>query len=127
SMFNTPPCFSIYCVGLVLKWLKNLGGVKAIEKINQEKAAVLYNAIDASDFYRGHALVDSRSPMNIPFNLPTPELEAQFIKEATARGLDGLKGHRSVGGCRASIYNAFPKQGVVDLVAFMQEFEKKNG
>ena len=127
SMFNTPPCFGIYCVGLVLKWLKKMGGVAAMEKINWEKAAILYDALDAGDFYRGHAKVDSRSPMNIPFNLPTPELEAQFIKEATAKGLDGLKGHRSVGGCRASIYNAFPKQGVVDLVAFMQEFEKKNG
>ncbi len=126
SMFNTPPCFGIYCVGLVLKWLKKQGGVKGMEKLNQEKAALLYAAIDSSEFYRGHAQVDSRSPMNVTFNLPTPELEAQFVKEATTVGLDGLKGHRSVGGCRASIYNAFPKQGVIDLVAFMQEFEKKN-
>lgn len=126
SMFNTPPCFGIYCVGLVLKWIKKMGGVAAMEKINQEKAGILYDAIDASDFYQGHAQVDSRSPMNVPFNLPTPELEAKFVAEATAKGLDGLKGHRSVGGCRASIYNAFPKQGVVDLVAFMQEFEKNN-
>ncbi len=126
SMFNTPPCFSIYVVGLVLKWLKKLGGVAAMEKINQEKAAILYNAIDSTDFYRGHAQPGSRSNMNITFNLPTPELEAQFIKEATAKGLDGLKGHRSVGGCRASIYNAFPKAGVEALVAFMKEFEKKN-
>ncbi|MDH4331535.1 MAG: 3-phosphoserine/phosphohydroxythreonine transaminase [Desulfobulbaceae bacterium] len=126
SMFNTPPCFSIYVVGLVLKWLKKLGGVAAMEKINKEKAAILYNAIDSTDFYRGHAQPGSRSNMNITFNLPTPELEAQFIKEATALGLDGLKGHRSVGGCRASIYNAFPKAGVEALVAFMKEFEKKN-
>ncbi|OGR03666.1 MAG: phosphoserine transaminase, partial [Deltaproteobacteria bacterium RIFOXYD12_FULL_53_23] len=127
SMFNTPPCFSIYVMGLVLKWLKKLGGIAAMEKINREKAAILYNAIDATDFYRGHAQPGSRSQMNITFNLPTPELEAQFIKEATALGMDGLKGHRSVGGCRASIYNAFPKAGVEALVAFMQEFERKNG
>ncbi len=126
SMFNTPPCFSIYCVGLVLKWLKKLGGVSAIEKINNDKAALLYDAIDATDFYRGHARKDSRSPMNIAFNLPTPELEAQFVKEAAAAGLDGLKGHRSVGGCRASIYNAFPREGVEKLVAFMKDFERKN-
>lgn len=126
SMFNTPPCFSIYVVGLVLKWLKKLGGVAAMEKINKEKAAILYTVIDSSDFYRGHAQAGSRSNMNITFNLPTPELEAQFIKEATAKGMDGLKGHRSVGGCRASIYNAFPKAGVETLAAFMQEFEKKN-
>ena len=126
SMFNTPPCFSIYVVGLVLKWLKKIGGVAAMEKINQEKAAILYAAIDGSNFYRGHAQPGSRSNMNITFNLPTPELEAQFIKEATAKGMDGLKGHRSVGGCRASIYNAFPKAGVEALVAFMKEFEKKN-
>lgn len=126
SMFNTPPCFSIYVVGLVLKWLKKIGGVAAMEKINQEKAAILYAAIDGSDFYRGHAQPGSRSNMNITFNLPTPELEAQFIKEATAKGMDGLKGHRSVGGCRASIYNAFPKAGVEALVGFMKEFEKKN-
>ncbi|HIJ79111.1 MAG: 3-phosphoserine/phosphohydroxythreonine transaminase [Desulfobulbaceae bacterium] len=127
SMFNTPPCFSIYVVGLVLKWLKKMGGVAAMEKLNQEKAAILYNAIDNSNFYRGHAQTDSRSLMNIPFNLPTPELEAKFIKEATAQGFDGLKGHRSIGGCRASIYNAFPKEGVEKLVAFMAEFEKNNG
>ncbi|MFZ5775652.1 MAG: 3-phosphoserine/phosphohydroxythreonine transaminase [Thermodesulfobacteriota bacterium] len=127
SMFNTPPCFAIHVVGLVLKWLKKMGGVAAMEKLNQEKAAVLYNAIDTTDFYRGHAKPGSRSNMNVTFNLPTPELEAQFVKEATAAGFDGLKGHRSVGGCRASIYNAFPKAGVEALVEFMREFEKKNG
>lgn len=126
SMFNTPPCFSIYVVGEVLKWLKKIGGVPAIEKINQEKAGILYAAIDRSDYYRGHAEKESRSLMNIPFNLPTKELEAKFIAEATAIGLNGLKGHRSVGGCRASIYNAFPREGVVKLVEFMQEFERKN-
>ncbi len=127
SMFNTPPCFAIHVIGLVLKWLKKLGGVAAMTEMNREKAALLYQAIDASDFYRGHAQKASRSNMNVTFNLPTPELEAQFVKEATAIGLDGLKGHRSVGGCRASIYNAFPRQGVEKLIGFMQEFEKRNG
>jgi len=126
SMFNTPPCFAIHVIGLVLKWLKNLGGIPAIEKINREKAALLYEAIDSTDFYRGHAQKSSRSLMNITFNLPTPELEAKFVSEATAQGFDGLKGHRSVGGCRASIYNAFPRDGVEKLIAFMQEFEKNN-
>jgi len=101
--------------------------VAVMEKMNREKAAILYQAIDSTDFYRGHARTDSRSLMNVTFNLPTPEMETQFIKEATARGLDGLKGHRSIGGCRASIYNAFPREGVEALVAFMAEFEKKNG
>ena len=127
SMFNTPPCFSIYCVGRVMNWLKQQGGAAAIEKINREKAALLYQAIDSTGFYRGHAEKESRSLMNVTFNLPTAELEAQFVKEATAAGLDGLKGHRSVGGCRASIYNAFPKEGVEKLVEFMAAFAKKNG
>ena len=127
SMFNTPPCFAIYTIGLVLKWLKNLGGVTVMEKMNREKAALLYDAIDATDFYKGHAQVASRSLMNITFNLPTPDLEAKFITEAAAQGFDGLKGHRSVGGIRASIYNAFPREGVEKLVAFMQEFERQNG
>jgi len=127
SMFNTPPCSSIHCVGLVMRWLKHLGGAAAIEKINREKAALLYEAIDSLALYRGHAEKESRSLMNVTFNLSTPELEAQFIREASAIGLDGLKGHRSVGGCRASIYNAFPKEGVEKLVAFMADFAKKNG
>jgi len=127
SMFNTPPCFSIYCVGLVMRWLKQMGGAAAIERINRDKAALLYQAIDGIEMYRGHAERESRSLMNVTFNLPTPELEAQFIREAGAIGLDGLKGHRSVGGCRASIYNAFPKEGVEKLVAFMADFAKKNG
>jgi len=126
SMFNTPPCFALYVVGEVLKWLKQLGGVKIIEEMNIEKAGLLYNAIDSSDYYRGHADKDSRSLMNVPFTLPSKELEAKFIAEATAIGLNGLKGHRSVGGCRASIYNAFPKEGVQKLVQFMKEFEAKN-
>ena len=124
SMFNTPPCFAIYTIGLVCGWLKKIGGIEAIEKINREKAAILYEAIDSSDFYRGHARNDSRSLMNVTFNLPTPELEARFVQEGAKLGLDGLKGHRSIGGIRASIYNAFPKQGVIELVEFMREFEK---
>ncbi|QQG66266.1 3-phosphoserine/phosphohydroxythreonine transaminase [Desulfobulbus oligotrophicus] len=126
SMFNTPPCFALYCVGRVLNWLKNFGGVAAIEKINREKAAVLYEAIDSMEMYRGHAEKESRSLMNVTFNLPTPELEARFIREAAAVGLDGLKGHRSVGGCRASIYNAFPREGVEKLVSFMADFAQQN-
>ena len=127
SMFNTPPCFSIYLLMLVTRWLKAQGGVEGMEKINIAKAATLYGAIDATDFYSGAAHVDHRSLMNVTFNLPTPELEAQFAKEADAAGLKGLKGHRSVGGLRASIYNAFPTAGVDSLVNFMQEFEKNNG
>lgn len=126
SMYNTPPCFSIHVIGLVLKWLKKLGGIPVMEEMNREKAALLYQAIDATDFYRGHAVKASRSLMNVAFNLPTPELEAKFVQEATALGFDGLKGHRSVGGCRASIYNAFPREGIVELVKFMQKFEQQN-
>jgi phosphoserine aminotransferase len=127
SMFNTPPCFAIYCVGRVMNWLKGQGGVAAMETINSRKAGMLYAAIDSTDFFRGHAEKNSRSLMNVTFNLPTPELEAQFISEATGNGLNGLKGHRSIGGCRASIYNAFPEEGVKKLVDFMAEFAKKNG
>lgn len=127
SMFNTPPCFAIYAIGLVLKWLKKMGGVSALEEMNREKASLLYQAIDATDFIKGHARENSRSMMNVTFNLPSPELEAQFIQEGLAKGFDGLKGHRSIGGIRASIYNAFPRQGVLDLIKFMQEFEQKNG
>lgn len=127
SMFNTPPCFPIYCVGRVLNWLKELGGIPAIEQLNRKKANLLYAAIDSTDFYRGHAEKASRSLMNVAFNLPTAELEAQFIAEAAAVGLDGLKGHRSIGGCRASIYNAFPVEGVEKLVGFMADFARKNG
>ncbi len=126
SMFNTPPTFGIYIIGEVTKWLKKNGGLEAMEKRNQEKAALLYDAIDATDYYRGHAETDSRSLMNVAFNLPTPELEAKFIAEAATLGLNGLKGHRSIGGCRASIYNAFPREGIVKLVEFMKEFADKN-
>jgi phosphoserine aminotransferase len=126
SMFNTPPCFAIYIVGGVLQWLKKNGGIAAMEEINKEKAALLYGAIDDSSYYRGHAETNSRSLMNVSFNLATPELEAKFIAEATKVGLNGLKGHRSIGGCRASIYNAFPREGVVKLIKFMKEFEISN-
>ncbi len=127
SMFNTPPCFAIYTIGLVLKWLKKIGGVAEIEKINREKAALLYKAIDKTDFFKGHARENSRSMMNITFNLPSPELESRLVTDALDAGFSGLKGHRSIGGLRASIYNAFPRQGVVDLIDFMEEFAKKNG
>ena len=126
SMFNTPPCFPIYIVGEVLKWLKKNGGINAMDEVNKEKAGLLYAAIDESSYYRGHAEPASRSLMNISFNLATPELEAKFIAEATKVGLNGLKGHRSIGGCRASIYNAFPREGVVKLVNFMREFKANN-
>jgi phosphoserine aminotransferase len=126
SMFNTPPCFAIYGVGEVLKWLKKQGGVAVMEARNIEKATILYDCIDSTDYYRGHAEKDSRSLMNVSFNLPNSELEAKFIAEAAEIGLNGLKGHRSIGGCRASIYNAFPKEGVEKLVAFMKEFEAAN-
>jgi phosphoserine aminotransferase len=127
SLYNTPPTFSIYVVGLVLKWLKSLGGLDAMRKINEEKAALLYDAIDATEYYRGTAERESRSLMNVTFRLPSEELEKKFVAEATAAGFDGLKGHRSVGGLRASIYNAFPTEGVRALVDFMREFERANG
>ena len=127
SMYNTPPCFAIYIVGLVMKWLLGIGGLEGIHAINQRKAAKLYAEIDRSGYYKGHAQKDCRSLMNVTFRLPSEELEAKFAKEAKAAGLDGLKGHRSVGGMRASIYNAFPEAGVDALVQFMQEFERKNG
>lgn len=127
SMYNTPPCFPVYIVMLVTRWLLAKGGVAAMHKINEAKAAVLYSAIDATEFYRGTAVKEFRSSMNVTFRLPSEELEEKFVKEASALGLKGLKGHRSVGGIRASIYNAFPAAGVDALVAFMKDFEKKNG
>lgn len=127
SMYNTPPCFGIYLMGLVMKWGLAQGGLDAINAANTRKAAKLYAEIDRSGFYRGTADKASRSRMNITFRLPSEDLEKTFVKESTAAGLDGLKGHRSVGGMRASIYNAFPEAGIDALVAFMQEFEKKNG
>ncbi|MEW6130608.1 MAG: 3-phosphoserine/phosphohydroxythreonine transaminase [Acidobacteriota bacterium] len=127
SLYNTPPVFPIYILHLVTKWLIAEGGLEAMAKHNAEKAQVLYDAIDATEFYRPHATADSRSLMNVTFRLPSEDLEKQFVSEATRAGLDGLKGHRSVGGIRASIYNAFPKAGVEALVSFMKEFERANG
>jgi phosphoserine aminotransferase len=127
SLYNTPPVFTIYVMRLVLKWLLKQGGLAAIEQANTRKADKLYAEIDRSGFYRAHAQPGSRSKMNVTFRLSDEELEKRFAKEATAAGLDGLKGHRSVGGMRASIYNAFPEEGVDALVRFMQDFEKTNG
>jgi len=127
SLYNTPPTFGIYTLGLTMKWLKSLGGLAGIAAINQRKAAKLYAEVDRTGFYRGTAQRESRSLMNVTFRLPSEELEKTFTKEATAAGLDGLKGHRSVGGMRASLYNAFPEEGVDALVSFMQEFERKRG
>ena len=127
SLFNTPNTFGIYIIGLVAKWLIKLGGLDAMYKINKKKADILYQYIDASaGFYKGHAENESRSLMNVTFNLATEELEKKLITEATEAGFNGLKGHRSVGGLRASIYNAFPKKGVEDLVSFMKDFQDKN-
>ena len=127
SMYNTPPVFTIYVMRLVLAWLLKNGGLAAVDKTNQRKADKLYTEIDRTGFYKAHAEPGSRSRMNVTFRLPSEDLEKKFAKEATAAGLDGLKGHRSVGGMRASIYNAFPEAGVDALVEFMREFEKKNG
>jgi phosphoserine aminotransferase len=123
SMYNTPPTFAVYLVGLVAKWLLNdVGGLDAMHQLNQQKAAMLYEVIDSSNgFYRGHSQVDCRSLMNVTFRLPTEEMEATFLAEAGKRGLTTLKGHRSVGGIRASIYNAMPSEGVVALRDFMLE------
>jgi phosphoserine aminotransferase len=127
SLYNTPNTFGIYILGLVTQWLKSLGGLPAIARLNQRKAAMLYSEIDRTGFYRGTAQKESRSLMNITFRLPTEELEKTFDRQASAAGFDGLKGHRSVGGLRASIYNAFPEDGVAGLVDFMREFERTHG
>ena len=126
SLYNTPPCYSIYMLMLTTRWLKKFG-LENMHRQNVEKAARLYAAIDADGFYRGTAEKEFRSDMNVTFRLPTEELEAQFCAEAKKAGLDGLKGHRSVGGIRASIYNAFPPEGVDRLVDFMAEFKKRFG
>jgi len=126
SLYNTPPSFGIYIIKLVTDWLIELGGLDEIEKINAEKAGLLYDKFDSGDFYNGTANIEDRSKMNVTFRLPSEELEKKFIEEATAAGFIGLKGHRSVGGCRASIYNAMPLESVQELVKFMDEFEKNN-
>ena len=128
SLYNTPACFVIYTVSLVLKWLdETVGGLEKMEKINKEKADMLYGFIDRSGFYRGTAEKESRSLMNVTFRLPSEALEAKFVGEASKAGLGGLKGHRSVGGCRASIYNAMGVDEVKKLVEFMADFQKKEG
>ncbi len=127
SLYNTPPAFSIYALGLVIKWLLDRGGLPATAARNEQKAATLYAEIDRTGFYRGTARKEDRSRMNVTFRLATEDLEKVFVKESTAAGLDGLKGHRAVGGMRASIYNAFPEDGVDALVSFMQTFEQQRG
>ncbi len=127
SLYNTPPAFAVYALGLVMKWLRAQGGLDAIARANERKAAKLYTEIDRTGFYRGTAQKTSRSLMNVTFRLPSEDLESQFVREATAAGLDGLQGHRSVGGMRASIYNAFPETGIDALVQFMQQFERTHG
>jgi phosphoserine aminotransferase len=127
SLYNTPNTWGIYILNLVCGWVKEQGGLAGMYERNRRKSGKIYEAIDATDFYRGHAAPEARSIMNVTFRLPSEELEKKFTSEATARGLDGLKGHRSVGGVRASIYNAFPEEGVDALVEFMREFERKNG
>lgn len=126
SLYNTPPTFGIYMMGRVFKWIRQFGGLPAMAEHNAEKAKILYEFLDQSDFFRGTVDPEARSLMNVCFRAPTEDLDAKFVSEAAKRGLDGLKGHRSAGGMRASIYNAFPKSGVSALVNFMREFEKAN-
>lgn len=128
SMLNTPPCWGIYICGLVYKWVLKNGGLTWMNEVNRSKADAIYSAIDGSDgFYKGHAKTESRSIMNVTFTLGSEELTDAFVKESKAAGFDGLKGHRSVGGCRASIYNAFPLEGCQALASFMQDFAQRNG
>lgn len=126
SLYNTPPCFPIYIALLVLRRLKKLGGVKAINEVNEYKAKLLYDFIDDSSFYRNHVVKKDRSIMNVPFVTPSKELDEAFVKQAASAGLVSLKGHRLVGGMRASIYNAMPVEGVKALVSFMKDFETQN-
>ena len=127
SMYNTPPTYALYIAGLVFKWIRKQGGLQAIEAINIKKASKLYECIDESGFYSNPVALNCRSRMNVPFTLTDPELDSMFLQQAEEAGMIGLKGHRSVGGMRASIYNAMPEYGVDTLISFMQEFEKKNG
>lgn len=126
SMYNTPPAYAIYVLGLVLEWIDKMGGLEVMEKRNIEKAKLLYDYLDSSDFYKAHSDKDNRSLMNVTFTTPSKELDAKFVKESIEAGMTNLKGHRSVGGIRASIYNAMPLEGVEKLVAFMKEFESAN-
>ena len=126
SLYNTPPCYGIYICGKVFKWIKAQGGLEAMKERNEKKAAILYDYLDSTDFYKGTVAKKDRSLMNVPFVIVDKELEAKFVKEAEANGLIGLKGHRSVGGMRASIYNAMSYEGVEALIAFMKKFEAEN-
>lgn len=126
SLYNTPPAYGIYICGKVFKWLKKLGGLEAMKKINEKKAAVLYDFLDQSKIFKGTVVKEDRSLMNVPFVTGNEELDAKFVKEAKAVGLENLKGHRTVGGMRASIYNAMPIEGVEKLVKFMKKFEEEN-
>lgn len=126
SMFNTPPCYTIYIAGLVLKWLKEMGGLTVMQQKNREKAALLYQYLDESKLFRGTVVKEDRSLMNVPFVTGNDELDAKFVAAAKAAGFVNIKGHRSVGGMRASIYNAMPLEGVQKLVAFMKQFEEEN-
>ncbi len=126
SLYNTPPAYGIYVCGKVFKWLKKMGGLSAMKAHNEEKAKILYDFLDESNLFKGTVVKEDRSLMNVPFVTGSDELDAKFVAEAKAAGFENLKGHRSVGGMRASIYNAMPKEGVEKLVAFMREFEKNN-
>ena len=126
SLYNTPPCYNIYICGKVFKWIKKLGGLKAMKERNEEKAKILYDFLDQSKLFKGTVVKEDRSLMNVPFVTGDKDLDAKFVKEAEAAGFVNLKGHRTVGGMRASIYNAMPKEGVEKLVEFMTEFEKEN-
>jgi phosphoserine aminotransferase len=126
SMYNTPPTYGMYLAGLVYQWIKDLGGVKAIQKINEEKAGLLYDFIDQSSLFKGNVVKENRSLMNVTFVTGDADLDAKFVKGALAQGMDNLKGYRTVGGMRASIYNAMPIEGVKALVEFMKKFEMEN-
>ena len=126
SLYNTPPCYGIYICGKVFKWLKSMGGLEEMKRRNEEKAAILYDYLDESRLFKGTVRKEDRSLMNVPFVTGDADLDAKFVAEAKAAGLENLKGHRTVGGMRASIYNAMPKEGVEALVAFMKKFEAEN-
>ncbi|MBQ0042291.1 MAG: 3-phosphoserine/phosphohydroxythreonine transaminase [Lachnospiraceae bacterium] len=126
SLYNTPPCYTIYICGKVFKWLKKMGGLEKMKELNEKKAKVLYDFLDSSKMFKGTVVKEDRSLMNVPFVTGNEELDAKFVKEATAAGFVNLKGHRSVGGMRASIYNAMPIEGVEKLVEFMKKFEEEN-
>jgi phosphoserine aminotransferase len=126
SMFNTPPCYTIYIAGLVFKWIKSLGGLEEMKKVNVEKASLIYDFLDSSKLFKGTVVPEARSLMNIPFVTGNEELDAKFVSEAKKAGFVNLKGHRSVGGMRASVYNAMPVEGARKLVEFMKKFEEEN-